>query len=68
MNLSEDVDLEQYVSRPDQISAADIASICQQAGMKAVRKNRYVILAKDFDEAYKKCVKKAEKEFTFYST
>lgn len=29
MNLSEDVDLEQYVSRPDQISAADIASICQ---------------------------------------
>ncbi len=29
---------------------------------------RYVILARDFDEAYKKCVKKAEKEFTFYST
>lgn len=29
MNLSEDVDLEQYVSRPDQISAADISSICQ---------------------------------------
>lgn len=29
MNLAEDVDLELYVSRPDQISAADIASICQ---------------------------------------
>ena len=29
MNLSDDVDLEQYVGRPDQISAADIASICQ---------------------------------------
>jgi len=28
MNLSEDVDLETYVQRPDKISAADIASIC----------------------------------------
>lgn len=29
MNLSEDVDLEQYVGRPDNISCADIAAICQ---------------------------------------
>jgi len=28
MNLSEDVDLEAYVNRPDKISAADIAAIC----------------------------------------
>ena len=28
------------VSRPDKISAADIAAICQEAGMHAVRKNR----------------------------
>eukprot|EP01038_Epipyxis_sp_PR26KG_P006776 gene6776-9281_t len=68
MNLSEEVDLEDYVNRPDKISAAEISSICQEAGMQAVRKNRYVILSKDFDEAYKKLVKKAEKEFTFYST
>ncbi len=27
MNLSEDVDIESYVSRPDKISAADINSI-----------------------------------------
>lgn len=40
MNLSDEVDLEDYVSRPDKISAADIASICQEAGMHAVRKNR----------------------------
>lgn len=57
-----------YVNRPDKISAAEISSICQEAGMQAVRKNRYVILPRDFDEAYKKCVKKADKEFTFYST
>lgn len=68
MNVADEVDLEDYVNRPDKISAAEISAICQEAGMQAVRKNRYVILARDFDEAYKKCVKKADKEFTFYST
>ncbi len=29
MNLSEEVDLEDYVSRPDKISNAEIAAICQ---------------------------------------
>lgn len=28
MNLSDEVDLEDYVSRPDRISAAEIAAIC----------------------------------------
>ena len=68
MNLSDEVDLEDYVNRPDKISAAEITSICQEAGMQAVRKNRYVILPMDFDHAYKKCVKKDDKEFSFYST
>jgi hypothetical protein len=40
MNLSDEVDLEDYVSRPDKISAAEIAAICQEAGLHAVRKNR----------------------------
>jgi len=31
MNLSEDVDLEDYVARPDRISGADINAICQEA-------------------------------------
>merc|ERR1712125_180116 len=53
MNLSEEVDLEDYVSRPDKISGADISSITQEAGMQAVRKNRYVILPKDFEKGYK---------------
>ena len=29
MNLSEEVDLEDYVSRPDKINNAEISSICQ---------------------------------------
>jgi len=68
MNLSDEVDLEDYVNRPDKISSAEISAICQEAGMQAVRKNRYLILAKDFEEAYKKCVKKVDKDFNFYST
>ena len=40
MNLSDEVDLEDYVSRPDKVSAAEISAICQEAGMHAVRKNR----------------------------
>ena len=48
MNLSEEVDLEEcnrllilVVSRPDKLSGAEIASICQQAGMLAVRVINY---------------------------
>lgn len=71
MNLGPDVDLEDLVSRPDRLSSAEIASICQAAGLQgnfivigtnienliisvtAVRKNRYVILPVDFEEAWK---------------
>jgi len=67
MNLSDDVDLEDFVARPDKISGADIHSICQEAGMIAVRENRYVVLAKDFEKAYKNQLKnKDEMEHEFY--
>ena len=67
MNLSDEVDLEDYVSRPDKVSNADIAAICQEAGMHAVRKNRYVILPKDFEKGYKANVKKSDSDFAFYT-
>ena len=67
MNLSEDVDLEEYINRPEKISAADIASICQEAGLLAVRKNRYVVISKDFEKAYKNVISKREKSYSFYS-
>jgi len=67
MNLSDEVDLEDYVSRPDKISNADISAICQEAGMLAVRKNRYVILNKDFEKAYKNVITKEEDEMQFYA-
>lgn len=37
-----------------------------QAGMQAVRENRYIILAKDFEKGYKNNVKKDEQEHEFY--
>lgn len=40
MSLSDEVDIEDFVSRAERVSAADIAAICQEAGMNAVRKNR----------------------------
>jgi len=66
MNLSEEVDLEDYISKPDKISNADIASICQEAGMLAVRKNRYIILPKDFEKAYKNQIRQRTEDYAFY--
>jgi len=67
MNLSEEIDLEDYVQRPEKLTAAEIASICQEAGLLAVRANRYIILNKDFEKAYKNNAKKAQREFDFYT-
>jgi SpoVK/Ycf46/Vps4 family AAA+-type ATPase len=67
MNLSPEVDLEDYVSRPDKISGADISSICMEAGMHAVRRNRYVVLPKDFEKAYEKTVKKPDTVLSTYT-
>jgi 26S proteasome regulatory subunit T3 len=67
MNLSPEVDLEEYVTRPEKLSGADITAICQEAGMLAVRRNRYVILPRDFEKGYKSVVKKhGGEEFSFY--
>lgn len=37
-----------------------------KAGMLAVRENRYIVLAKDFEKAYKTVIKKDEQEHEFY--
>jgi len=67
MNLGDELDLEDYISRSEKISCADVSAICAEAGMMAVRENRYVVLGKDFDSAYKKVVSNREKEHMFYS-
>jgi len=66
MNLGSDVDIEDLASRPDNISAAEISSVCQAAGMHAIRDNRYEVLNRDFDKAFKSVVKKTEEKLEFY--
>jgi len=67
MNLSDDLDLEDFINRSEKISHADVTCICCEAGLQAVRENRYVVLSKDFDTAYKKIVTNREKEHLFYT-
>lgn len=66
MSIGTDVDLETFVSRPEKISAADLNAICQEAGMQAVRNNRYVVMHQDFENAYKIILKRSNKDFSFY--
>jgi 26S proteasome regulatory subunit T3 len=53
MNLGDDVNLEIFINKPDKITGAMISAICQEAGLQAIRKNRYIIIQKDLDIAYK---------------
>lgn len=67
MSLRDDVDIEAFVCRPERVSCADINSICQEAGMLAVRASRYVVIQKDFEEAYSKVVERSDAQPAFYN-
>lgn len=67
MSLGDDVDLESIVGRSEKVSSADVQAICQEAGMQAVRKNRYVVMQQDFDKAYETVLNRSKKELQFYS-
>jgi 26S proteasome regulatory subunit T3 len=53
MNLSDEVDLEFFVTKQEKLSGAVIAAICQEAGIQAIRKNRYIITQNDFSNSYR---------------
>jgi len=53
MNLSSEVDMEFFISKQEKLSGAVIAAICQEAGIQAIRKNRYIITQSDFLISYK---------------
>jgi 26S proteasome regulatory subunit T3 len=53
MNLSEEVDIEYFISRQEKLSGAVIAAICQEAGIQAIRTNRYIVTQSDFLISYK---------------
>ncbi|UVC54570.1 26S proteasome regulatory subunit 6B [Theileria orientalis] len=66
MNLSKDIDIETFVARPEKISAADISAICLEAGLQAIRKNRYVVNTRDFEQGWKRIVKRHDRDYQFY--
>ncbi|CEP62896.1 proteasome regulatory particle base subunit RPT3 LALA0_S06e06326g [Lachancea lanzarotensis] len=68
MALAPEVDLDSLIIRNDPLSGALIAAIMQEAGLRAVRKNRYVILQSDLEEAYAAQVKSSSDvdKFEFY--
>eukprot|EP00766_Chilomastix_caulleryi_P001523 gnl/Chilomastix_caulleri/2495.p1 GENE.gnl/Chilomastix_caulleri/2495~~gnl/Chilomastix_caulleri/2495.p1 ORF type:complete len:231 (+),score=59.70 gnl/Chilomastix_caulleri/2495:423-1115(+) len=67
MQLDKGVDLETFITLPDKLSGADISSVCLEAGMCAVRENRYVVTQEDFEKGYKEAIKKrAEQQNLFY--
>ncbi len=68
MSLAPEVDLDSLIVRNDALSGAVIAAIMQEAGLRAVRKNRYVIIQSDLEEAYTSQVKTGSDvdKFDFY--
>ncbi|KAH6847298.1 P-loop containing nucleoside triphosphate hydrolase protein [Chaetomium sp. MPI-CAGE-AT-0009] len=68
MSLAPEVDLDSLIVRNDPLSGAVIAAIMQEAGLRAVRKNRYNIIQVDLEDAYSSQVKGSsdENKFDFY--
>lgn len=64
MSLSPEVDLDSLIIRNDPLSGAIIAAIMQEAGLRAVRKNRYNIIQSDLEDAYSSQVKGAQEVCT----
>ncbi|XP_062199868.1 26S proteasome regulatory subunit 6B homolog [Phragmites australis] len=71
MNLDGDVDMEELAARHDRMSAAEIAAVCFEAGMRAVRGHRCVVTREDLDQGYRSVAKRPEcgayHELSFYS-
>ncbi|MEE8403522.1 MAG: proteasome-activating nucleotidase, partial [Candidatus Hydrothermarchaeaceae archaeon] len=54
MNLGKDVKLEELASQVENVSGADIKSICTEAGMFAIRESRDEAVMRDFENAITK--------------
>lgn len=63
MSLSEDVELDEFVSQKDDLSGADIKAICTEAGLMALRERRMRVQMADFRAARERIMKtKSESE------
>lgn len=62
MSLSPEVDLDSLIVRNEPLSGAVIAAVMQEAGLRAVRKNRYNIIQSDLEDAYAAQVKSGHED------
>ncbi|MBN1159663.1 MAG: CDC48 family AAA ATPase, partial [Candidatus Diapherotrites archaeon] len=64
MPLTKDINLKDFTKKTENYTGADIALICREAGMSAMRKNKRAkeVTKDDFEEAFKKVLKDAESE------
>lgn len=63
MSLSDDVDLDEFISQKDDLSGADIKAICSEAGLMALRERRMRVQMDDFRAARERVMKtKSESE------
>uniref|UniRef100_A0A0D9XGQ9 AAA+ ATPase domain-containing protein n=1 Tax=Leersia perrieri TaxID=77586 RepID=A0A0D9XGQ9_9ORYZ len=71
MSLDGGVDLDDVAKRRDGMSAAEIAAVCREAGMRAIRDGRCTVTGDDFDQGYHAVVGKMPRdvaaEFQFYN-
>merc|ERR1711959_221987 len=51
MNLSDDVDLEEFILSKDELSGADVKAVCTEAGLLALRERRMKVTHADFKKA-----------------
>lgn len=54
MSLSNDVDLEEFITMKDDLSGADIKAVCTEAGLLALRERRMRVTKQDFTSAREK--------------
>ncbi len=62
MALDSSIDLSALAEKTEGLTGADIKSICTEAGMFALRKNRKKISKSDFDEAVKKIFRQPQQD------
>jgi proteasome regulatory subunit len=60
MNLADDVDFERLAQETEDLSGADVAAICTEAGMFAIRDDRTEIRLSDFRNAHEKLEQDAD--------
>merc|ERR1711935_1005131 len=51
MTLSDDINVDDYVSTKDDLSGADIKAICTEAGLLALRERRMKVTNEDFSKS-----------------